>query len=539
MNKIAFSILYSLLIVAGAGSAISAEHSGSTGLYPILIISFISIVILLVKQEKWNWLAVTSWALLSATFFLPFLPGLNGPYPPTRFLFILSAALTFAGFRNSNTDSIKAWHYFFFLAWLVLIWARIFQLDQRLSYGYDLAHVQNILVNTLNGRFLYSDYTGASILTHHPFFTLAALAPIYSFFPYSITIQTIQVILLGIAVLLTTTGVKYRYGNKAAIAAFFAFFLHPSFVGQALHEFDPGVIGTLGISMILFGFGTKNKNAMIAGAVIAAFSKELFAPSIIILSVILAVKDRKNKTAYWLFIIGLIGLASFLTCSLLLEGQMNLKTQFALRMAHHSDSLREGTLFGRIGYLIHLIISQGGISLLGWQFLIPALPEILLNLISRFPMYYMDAHYSTLSLPLISFAAGAGIGYLHTVKEEWAHFAMKYVCSAAILSAIFSNIGPVSHTGAFYDVFLSEPPKEIPALRALIERMPRGKVAVKGQHRLLTLLADRNPVIDLPYIDTSKMFDERNVWVCDEYRGSVPANMKLYDQEGGTLIYVK
>ncbi len=537
--------LHILCAAIGLAAAATAEREGFIAPRAALSLVGIAVAIRTFNRDKTPpSILLLPWILLGLSGIMPFLPGHGGAYPATRFLVVLAAAASLSVPAGRSHARFSPWLFPLLAAWIALLAVRVSEIQARLGYGYDLAHVLNILENTVEGRFLFSDYTNGSILNHHLFLSLAILAPLYKMVRDPLAFQWLQVLLLGASVALTAWAARHRYGNRGATAAFLVFLLHPAFQGQALHEFDPGILGTFGVAIALLGWSRSSNRLLAAGAILAVLSKEHFAAAAVIAGILLLFARETRRTGIPLVLLGAAGLALWLACGFLLEGPFNLRTAFAIRLGIETGPVPAAPVvpflsLGKIGYLLHLLLPSGGLALAGGVFLLPTLPEILINLLSRFPMYYLSNHYAVLSLPFLSLAAAAAVCRLGAGSHAAARHIPSFVGLCALLSAVFSNIGPVSHTGAFYDVIAETRPREPERVRALIARLPDGEVAVMGWHRTLTLLPHRNPVTPLPYIELTDPVEARPIWIVDHADIAIPEDRLLYDSEGELRVYVR
>lgn len=542
MNK----LFEAALLLAAHFAAYDAEAPRSTAQYAIIALACSLLFSLHQRKSSTPKAILGLWALLAFTWLIPFLPGQGSAYPPTRFLVVLGAAGFFSTMNRWGILKFNAICATGFMLWMVLLTGRSWEIYKRLGYGYDLAHILNILENTSHGRFLYSDYTNGSILSHHLFLTLALLAPLTQLAETNFLPQMIQIALMGGSVLVMTWAATKKYGHSAGAAAFFSMLLHPAFQGQTLHEFDPAVIGTFSLSCAILGYCMERRGLLWVGALGAMLSKEHFVIAGILAGAVMIRNNEdthagSRKDGMGLAALGIILIAGFGAYSLFFGGPLNISEQFTIRFGQGGGSpvalIAEAFRPSKLGYLIHMLLPSGGLALLSWPLLLPALPELLLNMTSRFPMHHLSTHYSSLSLPFLAIATAHTIGYFTSKNAAHGRWAAKYVVVASLLSAIFSNLGPISHTGAFYDVLLSPRDWRYRSLDALVSRMPPGTVGVRGNHRLLIYFENRKPAIDLHYIDTSELMNTRDLLVYDDFPGPPPEGYQLIDSDGATKVY--
>jgi uncharacterized membrane protein len=495
------------------------------------------------RRHRLSPAATGLWIALAATILVPFLPGMKSAYPPTRMLLVLAIAASAADDESWGVKAVKAVHIIFGALWVTTIGARSWELYKRLAYGYDLAHVLNLVSNTTHGRFLHSDYTGASILSHHMFLSLALLAPLHEFIRSPFLPQLAQILLLAAAVGLVTSAAARTYGAASGASAFFVFLMHPAFQGQILHECDPGTIGLFGVALALFGRAWERETVFWCGAALAVISKEHFALAAMIAGLVMMRGGAEAKNGRRLAALGGATLVVFLVCTVLLAGPFGLMTQLRVRFGGDGipviGPLLEALSPGKLGYLAHMLLPTGGLALAAWPLLLPALPETILNMTSRFPMHHVATHYNALSLPFLAFATAAAVGNLGKKSASTARSAARFVTACAFGAAFVSQISPLSHTGAFYDVFVTPRDGEPRRLDALVARLPAGTVGVRGNHRLLIYFPDREPAIDLPYIDTTRLMESRDLLIYDHYDGPAPDGRALIDSEGEVRVYAR
>ncbi len=540
-----------LLYAAGLGAAWLAEQNGSNAQFLILALGVPIAALTSTRKSTPSTATLWLWGIL-ALMLLPastvrlypvlyaYLPGFGTSFPPTRFLFVLALAALFAGFRRWDPGRLRAWHFGLLFLWITICAARSFEIYKRLGYGYDLAHVLNLLDNTLQGRFLFSDYTNASILSHHLYLTLPLLAPLYFFVHSPYLPQAVQILLMAASAIILPWGITKRFGKDAGMAAFFTFLMHPAFQGQILHEFDPGVIGLFAVSLAILGFCDHSPPLFWTGCIGAVLSKEHFAAAMIVIGIVMIVTDQGRREGKIMVGGAFALLLVFILYSLLSPGTFNLKSQWELRTGGSIMTLiTEVFRPAKIGYVVHMFLPSGGLAFLAWPVVLAALPELAINVVSRFPMNQLASHYSTVSLPLLALASSLAVARCASRDHELGRWAAKYVICASVGAALFSNLGPISHSLAFYDVLMTERDWKFRYLDSMIARIPPGTVGIRGSHRLLIYFSRRRPAIDLSYINSREMVESRDFLVLDEYYGGPPDGYTLLESEGRTFVYEK
>ncbi|RMH54031.1 MAG: DUF2079 domain-containing protein [Candidatus Hydrogenedentota bacterium] len=539
-----------LVLLVGTAAAVHYEEPDSLGRIVLCLLSALLLIRIWTARRISSFLFPgLLWISLAALFLLPALPGFRSPYPPTRFLYIVAFAASWTVTGPLIPKRPGAAEILLGLTILALLLLRSYQLYLHLQYGYDLAHVLNILDNLESGRGFFSDYLGQSILRNHLFLSLGLLAPFYTVFRNGFFPQAIQILSLGLSLFFVTRGVRRRFGEEAGWAAFCVLAFHPAFSGFAVHEMDPAVLGTLGVAVAFYGYARGRRAWFALGSALAILSKEHFLAAGILAGIALAVTKRSwRREGFLLATISAAILAVFLTYNRTGPG-FDLSAQARLRFGPRGfhpalllESLKQPS---RVGYLLHIFVPAGLLPIAAPLYLLPALPEVLLNVVSRFPMYKIMSHYASLTLPFLGIATGAAVAslasFLHLSDESVASFS----ALSALLAAILCTLGPLSHTGAFYDIVFREPDATALHARALVKRLPPGGVALEGNHRLLILLADRKPVIDLPYLDRKKEMRRRPLLIRDLYtqigKGepdpNPPAGYALVDREDSIFVY--
>lgn len=528
-------ILSSVIIGIGLLVAAAAEVPGSNAVVLLAALGLFQLFLIWRTGCPISWAGLAAYAFLGATWFLPFLPGVGTAYPPTRFLVVVAGALWIAS-GNWDTSAIRPSRLALWAScWLGLLLWRAYNLCDALAYGYDLAHVQNLLVNTLHGRFLFSDYTQGSILSHHLFVSLALLAPLYARFPHPFTLQAAQILMMGASAALIAAGAKRRFGPAVTAPVFLGLLMHPAFVGQALHEFDPGVIGLFGTAIALWGFGRDKVWALWGGIFLALLSKEHFAAAAVIAGFLMTLRAETRRTGLILAGLGILVGASFAAYAWTSSAPFNLKTQMTIRYGA-AGSAAPLSLSSTIGYILHLLLPSGGVALTGIAELLPALPELLVNITSRFPMHSLSTHYHVLTLPFLGWATAAGIARLEKWRGPTGRTAARYALAASVLAATFSQIGPISHSLAFYDI-LAKPRPAYAVWRDFVAKWPIGNVAVKGGYRLLLLVPDRRPIMPLPYVNLDTPIRERAILVLDDTPDSSPTGYELIARRDKVRVF--
>lgn len=531
----AVTILHSVLLAAGLSVASLCEAPDARAPYAFLLLGIAHLFLFWRTRHRGTWIGSAIYASLTASWFLPVLPGVESAYPPTRFLVIAGSAAHLAG-GSWDTTLRRPWAAGLFVtAWCGLLAWRAYNLVDALAYGYDLAHVQNMLVNTLQGRFLWSDYTSGSILSHHLFASLSLLAPVYAFAPHPFTLQLTQIVLMGASVGFVAAASSSRFGPATALPVLLVFLCHPAFAGQAVHEFDPGVLGLFGASLAIWGWGTRRPWALCAGTILALGAKEHFAGAAFLAGCVLAMKAEERRTGLLLMAAAVVTIVPFVLYAYTSDDPFSLRTQLAIRFNDAATPAFRMTA-SRLGYILHLLLPTGGLAILGLPALLPCLPEPTLNILSRFPMHSLTAHYHVISLPFLALATGAGIARLEGWRPSWSKAASRFAAASAILSALLSQIGPISQSLALYDI-IWRPRPQYAEWEAFVKGLPEGDVAVKGGYRLLLLVPDRRPVVPLPYIDLSEEIAKRPLLILDSVPDSAPPGATLVASRKDVRVY--
>ncbi len=477
------------------------------------------------------------WLLLLASTVIP-LPGLGGPYPPSRFLAILGFGAACGTLPFRIAPLLGRTHIIILISWTLLLAARMFTSCVKLGYGYDLAHILNILENTCQGRFLYSDYLEGSILSYHLYLTLGLLAPLYQIGRSALLLQCVQLLLMATGAWLLASGAERRFGPFAGVGSLLLLLMHPFYQGQSLHEFDPGVIGFFGASLALYGYGASRTVICCAGIMMALLSKEHFAPGAILCGMMLSTDRRTRRRGTAMAILGFSTLIVYYGWTFLTSQGEGLLLQASIRLKNTGGStgiLHNLVAPNRIGYILHMLIPGGLLALAGWAWLVPALPELFLNVLSTFPMFRSTGHYAVLTLPFFAWAVASGIARFSAQGANT--FPLKYVVSTSLAAALLSNLGPLSHSIAFYDFLQSDGYGEAEAVRTFVSGFPGGTVAVLGSHRTLTLLADREPAIELPYRDMSPILSMKDLMLFDLTKPRPPPGYFFIAGRPGMSLY--
>lgn len=537
-------ILQALIILGASHAAAVAEMESSSAQYLAYGIGIFCAIFIFCRKDRMSAGAILPWVILSLTWFLPFLPGINSPYPPTRFLSILALGTFFARHVPASLRRVGLVSGSILVVWMGLLLARSWLFYSQYGYGYDLAHILNILHNTMEGQVLYSDYIKTSILSHHIFISLIALAPLQEISSWPFLPQLLQNLLMGASCFIIAAGMKRKWGDEAAAVSLFTFLLHPAFQGQTLHEFDPAVIGTIGVAIAFWGFAAEKRTLLYAGTLLAVISKETFIAGALPAGAFLVLKSGRRRDGAVITLLALGALTAYLALTRHYSETFTLATQANIRFGEQGLALEgligEGIRASKIGYLIHMLIPSGLVALMAPLWLIPALPEMLINVVSRFPMHKLSTHYSALSLPFLAIAAGVGSIKLRALVGKASPFLPGYIIACAIFAALLSNISPLSHTGQFYDVFIPAENPEADDLTWMLERLPaEGSIAVLGQHRALAFLAHREPVIPLPYLDMDTEIRQRDYLLLDGSPDTPADSYRLIESRGDIRLYEK
>lgn len=486
---------------------------------------------------------------------------------------LLLATLLFVGWRSRQpaTAGTRKWP-----SWLVPLLLTIFILAFMAAYGwlavtrhqrfnstgYDLAINEQIVWNTVHGRFFASSLEVDNSFADHfrPF--LLALAPFYLLFQSPLTLLLVQTAGLALGAIPLYLLARERLQQRLVplvIAA--VYLLYPALGFIARFDFHVEAFAIPAFFAAFYAMERERWGWASAWLLIPLLVKESMGLTVAAVGLYALVMRRKARWgSAWL----VLGLATFAVTSFWLiptvRGEAS-DTLSRYRWLGDAPGTMLATLFtepalvwqqltsaDRLFYLLQLLVPVGFLALLGLPELFLALPGLGLNLLASHhcqPTIYCQ--YTVPVLPFVLVATVFGLGTLRHLLRR--HPAWQLAGLGLLPLALFSLWvdTPFTETEALPDALA--PPGNAEVVRAALAVVPEAGTAVTSNDyaphlaRRQELYVIGNPsqreAPADPEVVFLNLYDQEYI-VCDQYRAYVarldPARYGVTFRTGGVIV---
>lgn len=324
----------------------------------------------------------------------------------------------------------------------VLLYAAVFaylSVLQHLSFNtnaFDLGNFFQAVWNTAHGRpFEFTNWSGANTrLAAHFEPILLPVAVVARFWPDPAALLVLQTVVVASGAL-SAFGFAYRrLGSELAALTFAAaYLLAPELDAAVLAEFHPVAMASAFLMHALYFYSAGQKGPFLLFAFLAASTKEQVPLAVGLLGLRAAVRPGWRQLGLRVAAAGILwfGLATFVVIPLHNPAGAS---PYLSRYDHLGGSPVEiiKTILGRpevllqeaqnpvkAAYLLTLFRPVVFLPFLAPVTLLPALPDLLLNLLSTFePMFRGGAHYSAVIVPFVIGAAVDGLDVLRRLAAR-------------------------------------------------------------------------------------------------------------------------
>lgn len=311
-----------------------------------------------------------------------------------------------------------------FLAYLLYFTVTgFFRFDNFHAGRLDLGNMDQTVWNTVNGRiFQTSDINGAIIsrLFAHADFMLVLLSPSYLLWSHPKMLLLIQVFVVGFGAFFVYAIAKYVIKSKNISLVFaLTYLLNPAVQRANLYDFHAVTLATTFLLGTCYFYLRKKYKLFILFALLSALCKEQIWAIIALLGILLFIQQKKRVLGAIVFLVS-IGIFYLLIWHVI--PQVRGAQHFALSYysgfgdsptaiivtALSSPQKIVGIILqpDRINYLLQLFSPLGFLSFLSPAFLVFAIPDLLINLLSSKQLlrelYY---HYTATISPFIFISA--------------------------------------------------------------------------------------------------------------------------------------
>jgi uncharacterized membrane protein len=355
--------------------------------------------------------------------------------------------MMFKRFAHDNRTQLYA-------AWVLLILLMLaYALDMSLqtiwryetfkATAFDLGNLDQVMWNTIHGRWFEFtnraiDYFGppTRLAVHfEPIIVPLSLLYVFGADPRILLVfQTLVLVVGALPVFLLTRHFLPQWPLLAPAMAF-AYLLSPALLGVNLFDFHPVSLATPALLFALLALTHKRYGWFLLACLIAAASKEDVPFVIGMLGILLIWKYKLPRLGTLLLVGGFLwGLIAFeVIIPHFYPGAQsnnfiyryaalgNSPSQIILNLLLH-PWLIFTTFFtlDRLYYLIGLFRSAGFLSLLAPEWLLGALPNLAVNLLSTDSLTYSGVyHYNAAIIPFVMFSAIQGTRRLTLIWQRW------------------------------------------------------------------------------------------------------------------------
>lgn len=408
------------------------------------------------------------------------------------------------------------------------------------STGYDLAIKEQVIWNTLHGRFFASSVEVENAFADHFQPLMLALLPLYALFPSPELLLWVQTIGLALGAWPLYRIARRRWGSEAlALIPAAAYLLYPALGFLNRFDFHPEA---LAVPAFIAAFDALDRDELGWASfwlLVPLLSKENLGLSVAIFGLYAALSHRRVKFGLaWLGVgLAVSGLTMFWLIPSLRRGPSDTLARYGWLGGSPLQMLV--TLLTRPGYvgrrliepakglyLLQLLAPTGFLALLGLPELLLAAPGLLINLLAQH--HCQAAIYCQYTVPIIPFIMVALVTGMERFRPFLAHrvtwrIAAVGVLCLGLLALALDN--PFTEAGA-----LPSPLARLPnadAVRRALAIVPSEvslvttnayapHLAQREGLYIIGLPAQRDPPPD-PDVVFINLYDQRFM-VCEQYR---------------------
>lgn len=325
---------------------------------------------------------------------------------------------------------------------------------------FDLGNMDQVVWNTINGRFfLFTDPNGTSLvsrLSYHADFILAIISPLYLIWSDPRTLLILQTIILSLGSVFVFLIAKKVLNNKTLALLFsFIYLINPAVVYTNLYDFHPVTLATTFLLASFYSMIQKKYLLFSLFAILSAFCKEQIWLIVGLMGLFIFLKEKTYKKTFFKKTFGLLvfivsfGMFYYLIWYAIPKARGG--DHFALSYysefgASPSDIVKNVILSpfqtlslvfekSRLEYLNILFFPLGFLSFASPLFLIFALPDFAISLLSNNPqlrqIYYQ---YSATITPFVFISAIYGMRFLRKKIKKITFPLAFYLGAMSILS---------------------------------------------------------------------------------------------------------
>jgi len=370
---------------------------------------------------------------------------------------------------------ISKYRYEFGLGILILIYALYFtaagflRFDNFYAGRFDLGNMDQVVWNTIHGRiFQLTDPNGINIISRlafHADFLLILISPLYLIWSNPKMLLLLQTVVLGAGAVFVFLLAKDLLKNKKiSLLISFAYLMYPALEYSNIYDFHAVTLATTFL-LAAFYFIKKRKYLWFTiFLIIAALTKEEIWLIVFLFGlyvIFLGIKDKLKTKTIWIYgvFLSAFSLLAFYILIWIAIPAVRGSNHFAL--AYYSDfggsptGIVKNILLSpvktisiilapkRLLYIYQLLSPLGFLGILSPLYLIFAVPELLIDLLSNNPqLYQIYYQYTAAITPFIFISTIYAINFLRNkISKIPFTFYFWYILSTTLLAAYL--IGPL------------------------------------------------------------------------------------------------
>jgi len=419
-------------------------------------------------------------------------------------------------------------------------WLSIVRHQRFNSTGYDLAINEQIVWNTLHGRFFASSLEVDNSFADHfrPF--LLVLLPPYALFPSPVTLLVLQVLGLALGAIPLYRLAQHKLSSPTvALAVVASYLLYPAVGFTGRFDFHIEVFAIPAFIAAFYALERGRWKQTSFWLVIPLLCKENMGLTVAAFGLyVLLVRRQYTFGAIWM----VIGVGAFWATSFWLLPAVRGESLDALSryswlgssppqmlvalVTRPAEIWRQVTEPSRLLYLLQLFLPVGFLALGGWRELLPAVPGLALNLLARHhcqPTIYCQ--YAVPVIPFIFVAAVYGLSRFESVGvSRWAWRAIGLALVPLALASLWID-NPFTEEQALPSALTQIGNAEVvemalqtvPAEASLVTTNDYAPhLAQRAQLYIIGIPAQREAPVD-PEVVFINLYDQEYI-VCDQYR---------------------
>lgn len=393
--------------------------------------------------------------------------------------------------------------------------ASFLRFDNFYAGRFDLGNMDQVVWNTSRGRiFQITDPNGTDIISRlafHADFILILLAPLYF-------LWSSPLMLLLIQTLVVTTGAIFIFllakdilkSKNIALVFSFIFLLNPALEHANLYDFHPVTLATTFLLGAFYFLIKRLYGWFLFFAILSGLAKEQIWLIIALFGACIFVFHKKRLFGTAVFLISL-SLFYFLIWQLIpsIRGAQHFALSYYSDFGDSPTAIVKNALFSpdkifgtllmqdRRDYLYQLFLPLGFLPILSLLFLIFALPDLLINILSNNAnLRQIYFHYTAVITPFLFIGAIFGIKNLQKIFPKIPLFFYSlYLILATLYSVYF--LGPLPFAkNPNIDMFIKPQPNR-EAITDVLSRIPN-KYSVAATNNLGSHLSQREKIFTIP-----------------------------------------